>query len=439
MSSSSGQAPSIEAWPVGRAPRLLVIVFADLRIGGGGDLDLIEIAGQLRQRGWEVHLQQIDTLLSEPARLTRSEVEGLLPGIPIESLPALAWMSFQLPIPTLAGYERIAREMQWSDVVLLSQYYGIDAIGELLARIRGRPFFLSQTNTLFRGRPARVREVAQEVYTHTIGRLVRRHADGVRTCNTEDGETIRSEGQKGVAVVHPISPSAYDLGSAPPSFMVGREDPEGDKSRRMQLIYAGRMTFQKGPDLVAGALAQLLSENPSWADRLEVHLAGRDRLIPSLDQLRSRCPGMVIHLGILSRSQLAHELDRADLLLMPSRYESFGVVAVEAQLRGTPVLATDVRGLRDAVALGGNNIRVAPTAQALAAGIRRAWGMWNADPDGWRQLRRATRELAYARFGPAARSQELDAFARLMAHRLSAPATRRRRRVSWPHQSKDRI
>lgn len=63
--------------------------------------------------------------------------------------------------------------------------------------------------------------------------------------------------------------------------------------------------------------------------------------------------GRIQYLGGLDRDALNREYARAAVVIMPSRFEGLGMVALEAQAAGTPVVGYDVDGLRDAVSEGG--------------------------------------------------------------------------------------
>ncbi|MGA8361420.1 MAG: glycosyltransferase family 4 protein, partial [Candidatus Dormiibacterota bacterium] len=63
--------------------------------------------------------------------------------------------------------------------------------------------------------------------------------------------------------------------------------------------------------------------------------------------------GRIEYLGPLDREALNREYARAAIVVMPSRFEGLGMVALEAQAAGTPVVGFDVDGLRDAVGTGG--------------------------------------------------------------------------------------
>jgi D-inositol-3-phosphate glycosyltransferase len=122
------------------------------------------------------------------------------------------------------------------------------------------------------------------------------------------------------------------------------------------LAFAGRIQPLKGPDVVLRAAASLLRLCPSLAGRLVVVIVGG----PSGSEVGApgRLAGLAASLGISScvrfeapcpQTELADWYRAADVVLVPSHSESFGLVALEAQACGTPVVAAAVGGLRTAV------------------------------------------------------------------------------------------
>jgi glycosyltransferase involved in cell wall biosynthesis len=94
--------------------------------------------------------------------------------------------------------------------------------------------------------------------------------------------------------------------------------------------------------------------------------------------------------GALAAAELADRYERTDLLVLPSRAETYGMVVTEALARGIPVLATNTGGLPEA--LGGDGVRpgllVPPDdPAALAAALRR----WLTEPGLRARLRSAAR------------------------------------------------
>jgi len=81
---------------------------------------------------------------------------------------------------------------------------------------------------------------------------------------------------------------------------------------------------------------------------------------------------VVTFLGAQDQDTLPYYYSAAEMVVMPSDYESFGMVALEAMACGTPVIASDVGGLASLVRHGQTGYRVpARDAEALAAKIVR--------------------------------------------------------------------
>ena len=113
----------------------------------------------------------------------------------------------------------------------------------------------------------------------------------------------------------------------------------------------------KAPDVLIRAAAEMVAVDPALRSRLVIAIcggpsgSGLDHPTALFDLARS--------LGILDlvrfeppsdRGTLADWYRAADVAVVPSYSESFGLVAVEAQACGTPVVAASVGGLRTAVA-----------------------------------------------------------------------------------------
>jgi D-inositol-3-phosphate glycosyltransferase len=132
------------------------------------------------------------------------------------------------------------------------------------------------------------------------------------------------------------------------------------------LMFVGRVQPLKGPDIVLKTAAKLLEDDPDLGDRLQVVLVGgpsgrRDRADP--DRMRELAAALNIDRVVrfeppCPQPELADWYRAATVVLAPSHSESFGLVALEAQACGTPVVAARVGGLRTAVRDGFSGVLI---------------------------------------------------------------------------------
>lgn len=176
---------------------------------------------------------------------------------------------------------------------------------------------------------------------------------------------------KRVRVVHP----GVDL----QTFVAGRHDEAraslGVEHDAALVVFAGRIQPLKAPDVVIRA-ARILSEEPDLAGRLRVAViggpSGNDTDYPAaLRALAEPLGDAVRFVPTVMQSDLARWYAAADVVCVPSYNESFGLVAIEAQACGTPVVAARVGGLTTAVTDGVTGVLVdghEPREYAVALG-----------------------------------------------------------------------
>nr|WP_221493401.1 D-inositol-3-phosphate glycosyltransferase [Actinomadura coerulea] len=131
------------------------------------------------------------------------------------------------------------------------------------------------------------------------------------------------------------------------------------------LLFVGRIQPLKAPDVLLRAVARMLADDPAMRSRLVVAVVGG----PSGSGL-CRPAGLQLlaaELGISDvmrfeppapQRELADWYRAADVTVVPSRSESFGLVAAESQACGTPVVASRVGGLCTAVADGESGVLI---------------------------------------------------------------------------------
>ena len=171
-------------------------------------------------------------------------------------------------------------------------------------------------------------------------------------------------------------------------------DPAGLASgteRGGELLCVAAVTPVKGQDVLLDALAPLgdLDWRCTCVGSLERDPAFADSVRRRARELRSGATpgtGRVRFTGARTGAALDAAYAAADLLVLPSRAETYGMVVTEALARGVPVVASDVGGVPEA--LGGAGLLVPPgDAPALGAALR----AWLEDAGLRERLRRAAR------------------------------------------------
>jgi glycosyltransferase involved in cell wall biosynthesis len=162
---------------------------------------------------------------------------------------------------------------------------------------------------------------------------------------------------------------------------------------RGRLICVGVLSRHKGQDLLIEALANLADRD--W----HCVLAGPlDRDPDLVDQLRTRITrlgyGHRVRLaGVLTGTALSHAYTTADLLVAPSRSETYGMAVTEALAHGLPVIAAAVGGLPEALGSAADGTRpgqLVPPGDPAA--LAAALGDWLGDERHRHRLRTAARQ-----------------------------------------------
>lgn len=120
------------------------------------------------------------------------------------------------------------------------------------------------------------------------------------------------------------------------------------------IIFAGRIEPLKGIDTLLQAMAILQKRHPNVVQNTCVAIIGGDPWAETVDgemarlqELRQQLDihNLVTFLGSKDQDELPYYYAAAEMVIMPSHYESFGLVALEAMTMGTPVIASEVGGL----------------------------------------------------------------------------------------------
>lgn len=143
------------------------------------------------------------------------------------------------------------------------------------------------------------------------------------------------------------------------------------------LLCVGVIAEHKGQDILIDALAGLRARK-TW----RCTIVGSSAIDPAFaERLAARAEDLgiadrITMTGVLGEGELDAAYRAADLLIAPSRTESYGMAIADALGRGIPVIASRVGGIPATVAPGRSTVLVSPEPWALS----RALGRWMTDP-----------------------------------------------------------
>lgn len=191
----------------------------------------------------------------------------------------------------------------------------------------------------------------------------------------------------GIADIPPVRPARWD----------------GD---RIRMLFVGRLDTQKGLDTLLDAAAPI-------ANRISLRVIGKAIAGPATRPRPHH--GFVEYLGWRSLAEVATEIAAADVVVIPSRWEGFGLVALEAMRGGCAVVASAVGGLREIVLDGETGYLVAPDNPERLMNVLGLHGR-----DTWRAMGAAGRTRYETLFTAERMNQEIAA----LYGDLTAPAAR---------------
>ncbi|MEV4128280.1 D-inositol-3-phosphate glycosyltransferase [Nocardia sp. NPDC049707] len=331
---------------------------------GGMNVYVLQTAIQLARRGTEVEIFTRATSSNvppvqeaAPGVLVRNVVAGPFEGLDKRDLPT------QLCPFTAEVLRQEAGHLPGHYDLVHSHYWLSGQVG-WLARDRWRVPLVHTAHTLAAVKNAALAEGdCPEPATREIGeKQVIAEADRMVANTAEEARQL--------VELYGADPERIDV--VPPGADLTRYRPGEKAAARAELglanderivAFIGRIQPLKAPDVLVRAAAELLHRDP--ARKLRVLIVGGpsgtglerpDALIELAAVL-----GIAEHVTFLPPQppdRLVQVYQAADLVAVPSYNESFGLVAIEAQASGTPVLAADVGGLGTAVRHGETGLLV---------------------------------------------------------------------------------
>jgi 1,4-alpha-glucan branching enzyme len=122
------------------------------------------------------------------------------------------------------------------------------------------------------------------------------------------------------------------------------------------LLFIGRLVYEKGVQVLIDAMPAILKVHP----QAQLIIAGAGPMREQLEQQAKRIVSSVRFVGFLDDTEKRQVFEQADVVVMPSLYEPFGLVALEAMQAGRPIVASCIGGLREMIQNGVTGYLVPP-------------------------------------------------------------------------------
>lgn len=309
--------------PADPRPTVHLLLPGDPATLTGGYLYDARIVRGLRRRGWHVPLIGLSDRFPFPTDVDLAEAESRLAALPDGALVLADGLAFgALP----ASAERHGGRLRL--VALVHHLLGDES-----------------------GLAPKTRDALLESERRALARA--------RRVVVTSPQTARAVSALGVADATVISPGT------------DRATPAGGGGAEPVLLCVGSVTPRKGHDVLVAALARIAgrrwqavwvgseTRDPAWAREVRGHIAA------------AGLSGRVEHRGELSGPDLDSAYRGADIFVLASRHEGYGMVLTEALARGLPVVATAAGAAPDTVPSEAGLLVPADDAPAFAAALAR--------------------------------------------------------------------
>ena len=333
---------------------------------GGMNVYVAETAKLIAAQGIDVEI------FTRATRATDPEISEIAPGVKVRNLPAGPFEG--LPKSSLpaqlcaitAGLLRAEAEAKSGFYDLIHSHYWLSGQVGWIAKERWGVPLVHTMHTMARVKNAslaqgdapepEVREIGEEQVVAIADALV-------ANTDQEAQELIElyQADPKRVRVINPgVDLEHFVLGDKAQA----RESLGISKQKKI-LLFVGRIQPLKAPDVLLKAAAELVLNNPELRKDLIVAICGGPsgsglEEPEALQRLANKLgiTDLVRFIPPINRESLVTWFQAADVCAVPSYSESFGLVALEAQACGTPVIAARVGGLSTTVADGVSGLLV---------------------------------------------------------------------------------
>jgi glycosyltransferase involved in cell wall biosynthesis len=284
------------------------------------------------------------------------------------------------PIPNVKTMHKLLNKVDF-DILYFSNAYAFqDLLMYFLKRMHNKPIISAQHAVLFQG-PS-----LHDLYVNTLGKSLKKKFDAHHVLNTQDMQTFHNWGLNNIYLI----PNGVDT-------LRFTHNEHLEKQTKFRVLFVGRLTSQKGISTLCESIT-LINSDDSLSKNVEFVIVGSGPMMPIVHKLTNRYTN-VNYLGRVTEAALPKIYGTCDILIMPSRRETFPIVALEAQACGLPIIASDIPGLRDIIINYHSGTLISPPDPlSFAQIIKKYYALWLHDYEQYKQIRIHARNNVVKRF-----------------------------------------
>lgn len=269
--------------------------------------------------------------------------------------------------PTLG--DAVRKEVRWADVVNIHTLWSYPvAVTARACWAAGVPYVLRPAGMLDRWSMSQ-KQLKKQIYTSLVERRTIKRADALWFTSEEERAGASDFDREGRGVVIPLGFVRDEYLNLPPKGLFRDHCLHGD-NRRI-ILFLGRVTPKKQPDIALKSFAEVAR---TFADTVLVIAGAVDAAYLATLQRQAEVLGVtarVYFTGDLEKHDVVTALHDADVFVLPSLHENFGVAVIEAMASGTPVIVSDRVGLASVIDEAEAGLVIEATQNALTAGLVR--------------------------------------------------------------------